>query len=78
MKNQEPGSPMVTVHVSWVENEAELIQSMLSADGIESRLSHFSQAPYPTPGIFLGRIEINVDPENVERALKLIEADSTN
>ncbi len=65
--------PMITVHESWGENDAELIRSMLAAGGITSHLSHFSQAAYPMSVNGMGRIEISVAKDVASRAAKLIE-----
>lgn len=65
---------MVTVHQRWGENDAELIRSVLSTGGIESQPSRFAQASYPLSVNSLGRIELDMTLEDVERAMQLIEA----
>jgi len=74
MRAEKSTGPMVTVHESWGENDAELIRSVLAADGIPSHLSHFSQAAYPMSVNGMGRIEINVASKDAQRAAKLINA----
>jgi len=78
MENENASGPMITVHESWGENDAELIRSVLAADGIESHLSHFSQTYFPSSVNGMGRIEINVASDDAARAAKLINTQTSS
>lgn len=76
MTNDETTGALVTVHEAWGETDAELIRSVLKAEGIDSFLSNFPQTVYPMTVDGLGRIEIRVAAKHVERAAELINAQS--